>query len=327
MISAEQMLKKIEHFLEGTSLKSLMSSSKKISAEYRLLGSTAEKMKENEVLAYIATRMPATCAALLKVFEEVKQRMRSFNPLSLMDVGSGPGTTLWAAAESFPSLKEVHCVEKDAQFLSIAKRLSEELWLYSHVRWMHADMRKTLPQQSCDVVIASYSLGEVPETERMDVLDALWPLAGQVLIAIEPGTPKGFETLRTMRKHLLQAGAHLIGPCPHAGVCPMTDGDWCHFYARLNRSSIHRKAKEATRNYEDEKFSYLAFSRNPVNAYPARIVRHPRKGQGHVRLTICTEEGIKEVVATKRHNDLYRLAKKSEWGDVLSMEENLSKET
>src|SRR5207249_4327961 len=133
------------------------------------------------------TRMPATYAALRRVFQEVRERLGSFEPASLIDVGSGPGTTLWAVAHFFPELKEIHCVEKDAQFLSIAKRLAEDL--YSHVHWMHADMRKMLPESACDLVIASYSLGELEEKERLVVEEKLWALTKKILILIEPGTP------------------------------------------------------------------------------------------------------------------------------------------
>src|SRR5690348_12062859 len=141
---SEEMRKKIESFLEGVSLKSLVSSSKKISCEYRLLGkrSSSDK-KEEDILAYLAIRMPATYAALQRVFEELQKRISDFDPVSLLDVGSGPGTTLWAAADCFSSLRKIHCVEKDEQFLQLAKRLSEDVWLYPHTTWRRADMRKS----------------------------------------------------------------------------------------------------------------------------------------------------------------------------------------
>ncbi len=313
---SEQMLKKIENFLEGVSLKSLLSSSKKISDEYRLLGKrNASALKEDDILAYVATRMPATYAALLRVFQEIQERFGSFQPASLLDVGSGPGTTLWAAADCFPQLQKIHCVEKDTQFLSMAKRLSEDLSLYPHVQWIHADMKKQLPDATNDLVVASYSLGELNEEEGVTVVERLWALTNKVLTIVEPGTPKGFSLLRAVRKRLIDKGAYLIAPCPHSAECPMAKGDWCHFYARLNRSSLHRKAKEGQLNYEDEKFSYMAFSRDPVALCPSRILRHPRKGKGHVQLTLCTPEGIQDVVVTKKEKELYRLAKKSEWGD------------
>jgi ribosomal protein RSM22 (predicted rRNA methylase) len=169
-----------------------------------------------------------------------------------------------------------------------------------------------------DLVVASYSLGEIDPVKRIAVEETLWSLTQKVLLIVEPGTPKGFNSLRETRKRLLDKGAHLIGPCPHSNACPMASEDWCHFYARLNRSSLHRRAKGAERNYEDEKFSYMAFSREPAHQCSSRILRHPRIGKGHVQLTLCTPEGIKDCVATKKDKDLYKLAKKSTWGDTFS---------
>lgn len=314
---SDEMRKKIESFLEGVSLKSLLASSKKISEEYRLLGKRQGiEQKEEDILAYLAMRMPATYAALHHVFEELHKRLAGFAPISLLDVGSGPGTTLWAAADCFPTMEKIQCVEKDAQFLSIAKRLFEDVWLYPHVSWMHADMRKEFSNDlPYDVVVASYSLGELSEEERLSVVERLWKLTDRVFVLVEPGTPKGFASMRAIRKHLLQAGGFLIAPCPHSQTCPMGASDWCHFYVRLGRSSLHRKAKEAELNYEDEKFSYLIFSRTPAPSCAGRILRHPRKGKGHVQLTLCTAEGIRDTVVTKKEPELYRLAKKSDWGD------------
>jgi ribosomal protein RSM22 (predicted rRNA methylase) len=316
---SEEMRKKIEDLLEGVSLKSLLSSSKKISSEYRLLGkrSTSDQ-KEEDILAYLAIRMPATYAALERVFEELRERMRDFAPISLLDVGSGPGTTLWAAAECFSSLRKIHCVEKDEQFLQLAKRLSEDTWIYPHTAWMRADMRKPFceNEEEYDLVVASYSLGELSEQERLSVVERLWDLTGKALVLVEPGTPKGFATLKTIRQQLLGAGGFLIAPCPHSNTCPMAQSDWCHFYARLSRSSLHRKAKGAELNYEDEKFSYLIFSRQPASLCASRILRHPRKGKGHVQLALCTGEGMQDKVVTKKDGELYRLAKKSDWGDA-----------
>jgi ribosomal protein RSM22 (predicted rRNA methylase) len=177
------------------------------------------------------------------------------------------------------------------------------------------DARRDLPSMMSDLVVASYSLGEMAECET--VVEKLWGMTQKVLIVVEPGTPKGFERLKSIRKQLLNGGAHLIAPCPHSNMCPLSEGDWCHFYARLNRSSLHRRAKEAHLSYEDEKFSYLIFAKEPVDLCAARVLRHPHKGKGHVRLTLCTSQGIKEKVVTKKDKEEYRLAKKSDWGDIV----------
>ena len=180
-------------------------------------------------------------------------------------------------------------------------------------------MCKSLPDVKCQLIVASYSLGEIPAQECDTLVEKLWEKSTKVLALIAPGTPRGFACLRRDRDQLLQKGAHLIAPCPHSNACPLSQGDWCHFSARLNRSSLHRRAKEAELNYEDEKFFYLLFSKEPVAQCASRIIRHPRKGKGHVHLTLCKPEGIKETIVTKKEGSLYPLAKKSHWGDEIAL--------
>jgi ribosomal protein RSM22 (predicted rRNA methylase) len=52
----------------------------------------------------------------------------------------------------------------------------------------------------------------------------------------------------------------------------------------------------------------------------ARIVRHPQKHSGHVRLTLCTPQGIETRTVTKSQKDQYRSARKAEWGDEFGRE-------
>ena len=101
----------------------------------------------------------------------------------------------------------------------------------------------------------------------------------------------------------------------------MAGGDWCHFAARLARSSTHRQAKGGTLGYEDEKFSYVIMSKNENGFSGARILRHPIKNKGHVSLKLCTQEGLCERTISKKDKELYKKARKLEWGDSLFLEE------
>ena len=108
-----------------------------------------------------------------------------------------------------------------------------------------------------DLLIAAYSLGEIGAGAAI----RLWQAARVALVIVEPGTPKGFALIRAIRDELLAAGAHMAAPCPGAMACPMVDPDWCHFAARVERSSLHRRLKGGELGYEDEKYSYVAFTR------------------------------------------------------------------
>jgi ribosomal protein RSM22 (predicted rRNA methylase) len=138
-------------------------------------------------------------------------------------------------------------------------------------------------------------------------------------VIIEPGTPAGYQRILKIRDILIQKGAKLIAPCPHAALCPLKAPDWCHFFARIERSSLHRRIKNGELNYEDEKFSYLIFTKeNVTSLFESRILRHPKINKGHVNVTLCSnnKEIIQEII-TKKNKEKYKNIKKCDWGDTI----------
>jgi ribosomal protein RSM22 (predicted rRNA methylase) len=95
----------------------------------------------------------------------------------------------------------------------------------------------------------------------------------------------------------------------------MKGDDWCHFSQRIERTRAHRLLKEGILGFEDEKFSYLVVSRVAVLSCSSRIIRYPQKLSGHVRLSLCTGDGLKEKVIARRDKENYRKARDSEWGE------------
>jgi ribosomal protein RSM22 (predicted rRNA methylase) len=147
------------------------------------------------------------------------------------------------------------------------------------------------------------------------VIARLWEAARLAFIIIEPGTPRGFALIREVRSQLLAWGAHMLAPCPREDACPVTGSDWCHFAARVERTSLHRRVKEAELNYEDEKFSYVAVVREVLPLPGARIVRRPVHQPGLITLETCTPRGFETVRATKRNREQFRAARQADWGD------------
>jgi ribosomal protein RSM22 (predicted rRNA methylase) len=152
--------------------------------------------------------------------------------------------------------------------------------------------------------------------DAANLIAAAWEATRKVLCVIEPGTPAGFGRIRSLRNELLQRGGHMVAPCPHAAECPMTGDDWCHFAARVERSSIHRRVKGGTLGFEDEKYSYVVVSKAPVVPAPARIIRHPQHRAGYVELRLCTTDGLRDATVSRKHKSEFRPAKKSGWGGV-----------
>jgi ribosomal protein RSM22 (predicted rRNA methylase) len=89
----------------------------------------------------------------------------------------------------------------------------------------------------------------------------------------------------------------------------------------VERSSEHRRLKGGTLGYEDEKFSYLAFSKTPVPHAKARTVRHPSVHGGHIQLTLCSPDGLLSRTITRSQKEKFRAARKAEWGDAWEVDD------
>jgi len=295
--------------------------------------------------AYLAVRMPATFAAVSAALGWTREACVSAepdkrNPLeirSLLDLGSGPGTALWAAAQHFPELERCAAVERDGEFVAIGRRLAahSESKAVRETKWLCADLSAKFPGGEWDLAICSYALNELSEGARAELIRRAWRRCAKLLLIVEPGTRVGFANILHVREQMLrespkragdQAAAAqkvedhrpmLAAPCPHVLACPMAAaGDWCHFAARVERTALHRRMKDATLGHEDEKFSYIAFAREGAWPPQTRIVRRPRTFSGYAQLTLCSEGNLAETTVTRSQKDSWRRLKRLGWGDA-----------
>ena len=281
--------------------------------------STPAVASEAHRAAYLAVRFPATYAAICHVFAEIKLRAPQQEIVSLLDLGAGPGTALFAAAEQFSQLQQATLIESDAAWIAVGKRLAEECEspVVQQAQWLKQDLRSGLSCEKHDLVVISYTLGELSQAAEA-VLNKAWKSAGKFLVLIEPGTRRGFAAINAARSALLANAATILAPCPHHFACPMAAaGDWCHFSQRVERTSQHRQLKGGALGYEDEKFSYLVAVKSAAPIKGARIVRHPGKHTGHIKLALCSSNGqIENRTITRSSKEAYKRARKAEWGDL-----------
>jgi ribosomal protein RSM22 (predicted rRNA methylase) len=269
---------------------------------------------EDEALAYLATRLPATYAAIRAVFSAIVDARADFSPAAMLDVGAGPGTALWAATDCWPDIAEATLVEANPVFLRIGQELAAGAALPG-TEWQRMDIARSQIDGPRGLVTAAYVLNEIAPEHRLAVVEQLWRLTSVMLVIVEPGTPSGWQHILAARERLIVAGGHIVAPCPHTRPCPLAPPDWCHFSQRLSRSAVHRRAKGADIGWEDEKFSYLAVSRNSLATSASRIVARPRKAGGHVTLKLCRPDGTAgNTVVSRREGDRYKQARRSEWG-------------
>ncbi|MBI5346185.1 MAG: hypothetical protein HZB76_03485 [Chlamydiae bacterium] len=303
----------IEKKLFSIGLKNLQKDAKNLSQKYK---QRSLKLSDEEKLAYIAMRLPATLAVMQEVFFQLNSFYQTTRIKKLLDLGSGPGTSIWAAFSNFLSLEKLTLVEQDPFFLSLSKDLSIEHPDKNKVTWTSKDLRKISDFNEFDLILLSYVMNELSHEEIKHLIEKWVKSTSELLVIIEPGTKFGFENIRAIRSQLIKNNMKIVAPCPHEEKCPMQENDWCHFYKRLERSKIHRYLKEADLGFEDEKFSYLIASKHKEKEYLARILRRPIIHKGHVQLTLCTKDGLKNEIISQKDKTHYKLAKSLGWGDV-----------
>ncbi|MEV4683829.1 small ribosomal subunit Rsm22 family protein [Streptomyces kurssanovii] len=276
----------------------------------------------SDVVAYAAYRMPATFEAVRAALDALRAAAPGWVPGRHTDIGGGTGAASWAVADAWDDAAPSTTV---LDWAEPALALGRELARASHVpsleaaQWQRSRISSSLRVESTDLVTVSYVLKELDPAARAAVVAESARAAGAgAVVIVEPGTPDGYERIIEARDALIAAGMHIAAPCPHSAACPIEPGsDWCHFAARVSRSSLHRQVKGGSLAYEDEKFSYVAATRFPVEPASARVTRKPQIRKGMVLLDLCTkDDGLRRDTVTKRHGALYKDARDAEWGDA-----------
>ena len=192
--------------------------------------------------------------------------------------------------------------------------------------WQARDLVTDPIPERADLVIGAYVMNEMTEADRTIVANKLWDATEKLLLIVEPGTPEGYRQLMRTREQLLQRGAHLAAPCAHELPCRLQAPDRCHFSARIQRTRLHRMLKDGDAPYEDEKFMYLALTREPPRPAAARILRHPMVQKGRIDLSLCTADTNISLSVGKKQADAFRTARKSAWGDMFEPENHTGNE-
>ncbi|WP_329248447.1 small ribosomal subunit Rsm22 family protein [Streptomyces sp. NBC_01478] len=271
-----------------------------------------------DVAAYAAYRMPATFEAVRSALDAFADAVPDWSPTAHTDIGGGTGAATWAVTATWPGDRPVTVLDWAEPALALGKELAAANSALRDTSWRRARIGPALTLDPTDLVTVSYVLNELTVPDRTALVDAA-ASAAQAVVIVEAGTPAGYTRVIEARDRLIAAGFRIAAPCPHSAACPITPGeDWCHFSARVSRSSLHRQVKGGSLPYEDEKFSYVAAARLPVEVDPAtaRVVRRPQIRKGQVLLDLCeTDEHLRRTTVTKRHGDLYKAARDVSWGD------------
>ena len=301
-------------------LKHIDQNAKEISQKYRANNNDGKRLltKSDEAVAYALSRMPATYEAIYSSIKKITEN-NQFNINIVSDIGAGTGAATWAVYELLGK-KQFYCLEREHAMIQIGKNLMNHSESLKSVNWKQFDILKDNIEIKSDLCIISYMINELPKNDVKKVIEKLWDATNEVILIIEPGTPRGFENIKYIRELLIEKSGYIIAPCSHENKCELEENDWCHFTCRIQRSKIHKKLKNGQSSYEDEKFSYIAFSKKSIKKCNNRILRHPIINKGYSEFKICTNNGIKNVKISKKDGKIYKMAKKQNCGDCLKFE-------
>ena len=305
--------------LEGVSRNDAAGRAAVISQTYRDGGGSGAIRSETDALAYALARMPATYAAVIASLNALVDIRPDFAPTSLLDVGAGPGTATWAAAETFGSLKAFTLLDANDALRTLALDLVRKSSRLRGITYEPGQARSLVAHaDAADLVVASYMIGEIGDAERKTLAALLWERTRDTLLVVEPGTPAGYARIIALREQLITDGAHVAAPCPHDGKCPLSAPDWCHFTQRLQRLRAHKQVKSAELPFEDEKFAYVALTRAPVATHPARVLAQPEISKVEVTAKLCSPAGLSVTKVPRRSKADYARARRWRWGDAVN---------
>ena len=342
----------VERAISGERPDRLKKVSQEITRKYKSESGQGRSLVSEDLDAsvYSAVRLPATFGAVADALSYVLEFYHE--PVkTVFDVGAGSGAASWAVDEILEPEK-ILCFEREDAMRKAGMTLMESRESLSEkANWIEMDLvRDDFATARADLVVSSYVLNEIAPKDREAVFQKLWDATDGVLLVVEPGTKEGFAVVAQLREYLLGKGAHLapadpatpgaatdpaatgestaagppgakphlIAPCQHDGPCRLDKDDWCHFTCRVQRSKLHKQLKDADVPYEDEKYSYIAFSRTPCEERAeARVLRHPYITKGQIDLRICAADAIREKTIRKRDGELFKRAKKCKQGDSL----------
>lgn len=278
----------------------------------------------DQALGYAALIMPATYAQVRGALAAIAARMPAWQPQRVLDLGSGPGTALWAVADQWPAAAMFAAYEREASLIALGQRLTRQA---SHalqtIHWEQRDLSQWRPAEAAagrhedgpfDLVIIAHVLNELEQGQRQRLIDLAWARTSGMLLVIEPGTSQAFPIIQAARNQLLAAGARTVAPCPHDHPCPLS-ADFCHFPQRLSRPEFQKRARGAPSAWEDAKYSYAAMARMaPLHPSAARVIREPTFNKAYAEAIICQPSGVGPYRALKRHKAAFRTVKDLVWG-------------
>ena len=276
-----------------------------------------------DALAYLGLRAPATYAQIWGALAAVCEVVPTWQPTSVLDLGCGPGSGLWALLDLLPSLTTATGVDQCAHFLTLGEQILNASQAPLAVTWQQADIVQSMQQTTTvyDVVLLANVLNELNQGQRTALIEKAFAQCGSLLLIIEPGTPVGSSIVQTAAQQLAPHGTLLA---PYLGN-QFVQEPWLHFAQRFTRPGFTRRLRQEMRDsdlmasdWEEAKYSYVAVGKLAPEIAPwARVIGPVQIAKGQLEVSILTQEQQLRVNVYKRHKQQFAYAKKLRWGELI----------
>jgi ribosomal protein RSM22 (predicted rRNA methylase) len=288
---------------------------------------------QSDVLAYLGLRVPSTYAQIYSALLQIRELLPAWKPKSLLDLGSGPGTGLWAAKTVWPSIATATSIDREEHFQSIGKEIIENTAFSVDVSWQNQNLMRSLENRissTYDLVIIANVLNELTAPKRERLLKQAYAHCKGIMIIIEPGTPSGFQIIQTTAKDF-SGNNSLIAPYV-ANSFVQSDEYWIHFSQKFIRPEFQRRLRQQMRNsplmasdWEEAKYSYVAVGKiSPKEEFWGRCIGSVTKQKGFLEVPILTQNEILHARIMKRHKKEYAFAKDLGWGQIITQSSYLN---
>src|SRR5690348_5335665 len=129
--------------------------------------------------------MPATYAAVTASLNALVEIRPDFAPKNLLDVGAGPGTATWAAAEAFPSLQHLALLDANDALRALALDLARDSTRLRDISYERGEARIELAKaDAADLVVASYMINEIGDAEQRTLAELMWAKTRDTLLVV-----------------------------------------------------------------------------------------------------------------------------------------------
>jgi SAM-dependent methyltransferase len=245
--------------------------------------------------------------------------------LSILDLGSGPGTTALGAARMLLDAGvcervAVTAVDLDGEALALGEALARDLidregWALSWRSRAEPLSIQHLPRAAGgghhDLILMGLVLNELdvqrPDEDaaaatRFEALQALGRRLAPdgAMVILEPALRTEARMLSRVRDLLAAEpdGPHVFAPCLHRGACPMLarERDWCHERLPLALpTGLAAVARDAGLRDAQLTYSYLTLTAadrslaelGGAEEAPLRLVSGPLRSKGKLELLAC----------------------------------------